>query len=219
MTEEIMNIESVIFDPSDNAEEDKTINGVPAGYMSPNYPRMIDEKGEQSSIDLSVIVSRFHKNPEQVCVYTGLPVDGINVIDGNSNNFLITNLEPVSKQASNVIPFMPKISANRRILTDFGDFDIELFGVPSFRAYRILDSLHEENLIENVPSTLNLPYEELKLMWIWNDLTKVKLLKGLKKIKWINRKTNSSIELTNESVAEFCIRALHADVTEGFAAK
>lgn len=212
---DLMNIDTVIFDPGEQDDGSKTINGIPAGYLSPNYPRIVDEEGEETaSIDISRIVEHFHGNleeTEKLCPYTGLPVDGLNVIDGNSQNFLITNLEQVSKKSLEVVPFMPKVEIRKTIELPTYDLEIEISGLPNFRASGVLDNLKKEG-IPDIPENIKFLHEEIQLIWLWNELTKVRLLKGLKSLKRTYRATQTSVKLTNQAVLEFCFKALHADI-------
>jgi len=205
-----MNLDSVIFDPSESDEGRKTINGIPAGYLSPSYPKLVGSDGKPKSIDLSEIVDHFHRGNEKKCVYTGSPSDGVNVIDGDPQNILITNLEPVSKKALDSIPFMPKSSITKVFHFPEKEIQIELFGLPLFRARSLLDKV----TIPDVPSSLGLAHEELDLLWVWNELTKVQLLKGLTTLVKRDRRSGSLVKLTNRSVFEFCFKALHADIKE-----
>jgi hypothetical protein len=211
MMQEIpMNIDSVIFDTLEDGAR-KTINGIPAGYLSPTYPRLVGGDGKPQPIDMAQIVDFFHKTDgELVCAYTGLPAEGVNVVDSNPNNFLITNLEPIAKKAVDGIPFMPKVRTTKIFHTPEYDLEIELYGVPCFRASQSLTSL----TIPEVPSNLGLAYDELELLWVWNELTKLQLLKGLTSLTKRDRKTEESSKLTNESVMEFTFKALHFDVKE-----
>lgn len=63
-------------------------------------------------------------------------------------------------------------------------------------------------VIPTIPEELGLSYAEAQLMWIWNDLTKRFLLKGLTKLTMHNRMTDTSVSLYNQSVMEFVIRTL-----------
>lgn len=206
-----MNIDAVIFDSLTGTR--KTINGIPAGYLSQNYPRLVGGDGKPQPIDVAKIVDHFHKKEGEeltACCYTGLNADGVNVVDGNPNNFLITNLEPVSKGALDQIPFMPKGNVTRVFQTQEYDLEIEIFGVPFFRASDALDKL----TVPEVPSALGLAYDELQLLYIWNELTKVQLLKGLFSLGKTNRQTGVSAKINNASVMEFTFRALHFDIKD-----
>lgn len=206
-----MNIDAVIFDSL--TAQRKTINGIPAGYLSPNYPRIVGADNKPQPVDVAKIVEHFHKKEGEealACSYTGMVSDGVNVVDGNPQNFLVTNLEPVSKGALDQIPFMPKGSVTRVLQTPDHDLEIKLYGVPFFRAQDTLDKL----TVPEVPSELGLAYDELQLLYIWNELTKVQLLKGLSSLTKRNRQTGVSAEITNASVMEFTYRALHFDIKD-----
>lgn len=206
-----MNIDAVIFDSL--TADRKTINGIPAGYLSPTYPRLVGGDGKPQPVDVAKIVDFFHKAEDEetvACSWTGEPADGVNVVDGNPNNFLITNLEPISKGAVEHIPPLPKGGVTRVYPTPLGDFELELVGIPFFRAVDSLDKL----TIPEVPSDLGLAYDELRLLYIWNELTKVQLLKGLTSLTETNRQTGVSAKITNQSVMEFTFRTLHFDIKE-----
>lgn len=204
-----MNIESIIFDQP----EAKTINGLPAGYLSEGYPHILPpgaKEGQPPPIDVQKIIEAFHpKEGETVpCVYSGLPSDGISAVDGNPSNFLITNLEPISKNFINGLPPLPKGSVTR-IFSKCGDgpsfFDLEL----EVRGLHFLvDNQLNKLTIPTVPTELGLGHAEAQLLWIWNDLTKRLLLKGLTKLTMHNRMTDTSVCLYNQSVMEFVIRTL-----------
>jgi len=210
-----MNIASLIFD----APDEKTINGLPAGYLSESYPHILDpnaKEGQPPPIDVQKIIEAFHpKSGETItCVYSQLPSDGISAVDGNPSNFLITNLEPVSKNFVNSLPPLPK-GVITKTFTKCGEandlFDLEL-------EVRGLHFLAEGNLnkmaIPTIPVELGLAHAEAKLLWLWNDLTKRQLLKGLTKLTMHNRMTDTSVTLYNQSVMEFVIRTLQQNFSK-----
>jgi hypothetical protein len=121
-----MNIKSLIFDTS----EEKTINGLPAGYLNESYPHILppDAKpGQPPPIDVQKIIEAFHPTTGDTvsCVHSGLPSDGISAVDGNPSNFLITNLEPVNRTFINSLPPLPK-GVTTRTFTKCGE-DSSLF--------------------------------------------------------------------------------------------
>jgi hypothetical protein len=63
-------------------------------------------------------------------------------------------------------------------------------------------------VIPTIPTELGLGHAEAQLMWLWNDLTKRLLLKGLTKLTMHNRMTDTSVALYNQSVMEYVIRTL-----------
>jgi hypothetical protein len=63
-------------------------------------------------------------------------------------------------------------------------------------------------VIPTIPTELGLAHAEAELLWLWNDLTKKSLLKGLTKLTMHNRMTDTSVSLYNQSVMEFVIRTL-----------
>lgn len=201
------NYKCLIFDPQ-GAEDAGlgTINGLPAGIMSPNYPHLLGEDGKPQPIDVKTIVDAFH--PE-ICVYTGAPSEGVNVLDGNPQNFLITNLEPISKAWMESLPFLPKAAITKVFPGADGDLEIEVYGAPLFRAEETLNHLQ----IPEVPSELGLAHAEAELLWVWNQLTKVTLLKGLRSLTKRNKQTGVSVALTNKDVLEFTFKLLHQDFT------
>jgi hypothetical protein len=206
-----MNYKSLIFDPQGKDGGQVTINGLPAGIMSPNFPRLVGGDGQPQPIDVKTIVDAFH--PE-TCVYTGNPADGVNVLDGNPQNFLITNLEPVSKEWMDNLPFLPKATITRTFpenpLKPSGDLEIEIYGAPIFRAEETLKNLQ----IPEIPADLGLAHPEAELLWMWNHLTKVTLLKGLTSLTRRNHHdTRASVSLTNKAVLEFTFKLLHQDFT------
>ena len=211
MTTIPMNYKCLIFDPQGEKEGGVvTINGLPAGIMSQNYPRLVGGDGQQQPIDVKTIVDAFH--PE-TCVYTGAPAEGVNILDGNPQNFLITNLEPISKAWMDSLPFLPKAAITRVFAGNFkrpsDNLEVELYGAPIFKAVEALNNLH----IPEVPGELELSHVEAELLWVWNQLTKVTLLKGLKSLTRRNKQTGVSVSLTNKDVLEFTFKLLHQDFT------
>jgi hypothetical protein len=204
-----MNIESLIFDTPDA----KTINGLPAGYLSDSYPHILPpgaKEGDPPPIDVQKIIEAFHpKTGETVqCIYSGLPSDGISAVDGNPSNFLITNLEPVSKGFINSLPPLPKGTVTRTFfkcgnIPSFYDLELEVRGLQ----FLVEDKLNKL-VVPTIPVELGLAHAEAQLMWLWNDLTKRSLLKGLTKLTMHNRMTDTSVSLYNQSVMEFVIRTL-----------
>lgn len=208
MTEIPMNYKCLIFDPQGQEGGHATVNGLPAGIMSPNYPRIIGSDGQPPSIDVATIVDYFHSSEgEQFCVYTGAPAEGVNVLDGNPQNFLITNLEPVSKAWMDSLPFLPKGSITKTFVGKHADIELEIYGAPLFRAEDTLNNLE----IPEVPGDLGLAHDEAELLWVWNQLTKVTLLKGLTSLTKRNKQTGVSVSLTNKAVLEFTFKLLHQD--------
>ncbi len=201
-----MNYKCLIFDSPGVGGGQVTINGLPAGLMSPNYPRILGEDGKPQSIDVKTIVDAFH--PE-ICVYTGAASEGVNVLDGNPQNFLITNLEPVSKAWLASLPFLPRAGITKVFPGGDGDLEVELYGAPLFRAEEVLNHLQ----IPEVPSGLGLAHAEAELLWVWNRLTKVILLKGLRSLTKRNKQTGVSVALTNKDVLEFTFKLLQQDFT------
>jgi hypothetical protein len=204
-----MNIESIIFDSA----EEKTINGLPAGYLNENYPHILppDAKpGQPPPIDVQKIIEAFHpKSGEAIlCVYSGLPMDGISAVDGNPSNFLITNLEPVSRNYVNSLPPLPKGIITRTFAKcgnagSFFDLELEVRGL-----HFLTEGFLGKIVIPTIPTELGLAHAEAQLLWLWNDLTKKQLLKGLTKLTMHNRMTDTSVSLYNQSVMEFVIRTL-----------
>jgi hypothetical protein len=209
MTEpELMNYELLIFDPQDQNGR-KTINGLPAGFLSPNYPRLVGGDGKPPPIDLVNIVEAFHGRLDgrALCVYTGVESDGVNIVDGNPNNFLITNLEPVSKAWMDGQPFLPKCGMTKVFPGPVADLELEIYGVPVFHGSTVLDNLQ----LPQLPASLGTAHEEAKLLWAWNQLTKVQWLKGLTSLTRRNRQTGMSVSLTNKTIMEFTFKLLHQD--------
>lgn len=204
-----MNVGSIIFDTS----EEKTINGLPAGYLSRSYPHILPpgaKEGQPPPIDVQKIIEAFHPKVGDTvsCVYSGLPSDGISAADGNPSNFLITNLEPVSKNFINSLPPLPKGSISRTFMKcgngpTFYDLELEVRGL-----HFLVENQLNKLVIPTVPVDLGLAHAEAQLLWIWNDLTKRSLLKGLTKLTMHNRMTDTSVILYNQSVMEFVIRSL-----------
>jgi len=204
-----MNIESLIFDTSDA----KTINGLPAGYLSQGYPHILPpgaKEGEPPPIDVQKIIEAFHQKTGDTisCIYSGLPSDGISAVDGNPSNFLITNLEPVSKSFINGLPPLPKGVITRTFSKcgngpNYFDLELEVRGMH----FLVEDKLNKL-VIPEIPSELGLGHAEAQLMWLWNALTKQSLLKGLTKLTMNNRMTDTSVALYNQSVMEYVIRTL-----------
>jgi hypothetical protein len=129
-------------------------------------------------------------------------------VDGNPSNFLITNLEPVNKSFVNGLPPLPKGMVTRTF-SKCGDaqayFDLEL----EVRGLHFLvESQLDKLVIPEIPAELGLAHAEAKLLWLWNDLTKRLLLKGLTKMTLHNRMTDTSVSLLNQAVMEFVIRTL-----------
>ena len=207
----VMQIESLIFDTPE--AEAKTINGLPAGYLNKNYPHILppDAKpGQPPPIDVQKIIEAFHPKVGDsiACVHSGLPSDGIAAVDGNPSNFLITNLEPVSKNFINSLPPLPKGMVTRTFLKcgagpAFFDLELEVFGL-----YFLVENKLNKLVIPTIPVELGLGHAEAQLIWLWNDLTKKSLLKGLTKLTMHNRMTDTSVALSNQSVMEFVIRTL-----------
>lgn len=203
-----MNYESLIFDPQGQEGGPRTINGLAESLLNPNFPRIVGGDGKPQPIDVASIVEHFHGvGEESVCVYTGMPHDGINVLDGNPQNFLITNLEPVSKEWMNNLPFLPKTRITKVISFSDADFEIEIYGAPIFRVEAVLEDL----VVPGVPAELGLAHDEAVLLWIWNQLTKVQLLKGLRSLTRTNKQTGVSVSLTNKDVLEFTFKLLHQE--------
>jgi hypothetical protein len=203
-----MNYQSLIFDPQGQEGDRPTINGLPAGVMSPNYPRIVGSDGKPPSIDVASIVDHFHGSGDSsTCVYTGAQAEGVNVVDGNPQNFLITNLEPVCKAWMDSLPFLPKGAITKVIPGVSADFEVEIYGAPLFRAEETLKTLQ----IPEVPGDLGLAHAEAELLWLWNHLTKVTLLKGLTSLTRRNKQTGISVSLTNKAVLEFTFKLLHQD--------
>lgn len=205
-----MNVGSLIFDSPD----ERTINGIPIGYLSQSYPHIVGGDGKPPQIDVNKIIEAFHpKDGDTVsCVYSGLPADGISAVDGNPANFLITNLEPINKGFINGLPPLPK-GVMTRVFPKCGtlphlfDLEMEVCGL-AFLMERQLDKL----TIPNIPTELGLAYAEAELLWLWNDLTKRLLLKGLTKLTMRNRATDTSVSLLNQAVMEFVIRTLQQNI-------
>lgn len=209
MTEpELMNYELLIFDPQGKNGR-KTINGLPVGLLSPNYPRLVGGDGKPPPIDLANIVKSFHGRLDggPLCVYTGAESDGVNVVDGNPNNFLITNLEPVSKAWMDGQPFLPKCGMTKVFPGPVADLEVEVYGVPVFHGSTVLETLQ----LPQLPAALGTAHEEAKLLWAWNHLTKVLWLKGLTSLTRRNRQTGMSVSLTNKTIMEFTFKLLHQD--------
>jgi len=204
MTTIPMNYKCLIFDPQGEEGDKVTINGLTPGIMSPNYPRLVGGDGKPQPIDVKTIVDAFH--PE-ICVYTGAPAEGVNILDGNPQNFLITNLEPISKAWMESLPFLPKAGITKVFPGATRDLEIEVYGAPLFRAEETLNNLQ----IPEVPSELGLAHDEAELLWVWNHLTKVTLLKGLRSLTRRNKQTGVSVVLTNKDVLEFTFKLLHQD--------
>lgn len=202
-----MNYKSLIFDPQGIEGGGFTINGLPAGVMSPSYPRLVGGDGKPQPIDVATIVDHFHG--EKTCVYTGAPAEGVNIVDGNPQNFLITNLEPVSAAWMESLPFLPKTTIAKTIPGESADFEIEIYGAPIFRAEETLKSLQ----VPEVPGELGMAHAEAELLWMWNQLTKVTLLKGLQSLTRRNKQTGVAVSLTNKAVLEFTFKLLHQDFT------
>lgn len=202
-----MNFKSLIFDPQGEVEGRTTINGLPPGIMSPNYPRLVGGDGQPQPIDVKTIVDAFH--PDETCVYTGAPAEGVNILDGNPQNFLITNLEPITQAWMESLPFLPKAAITKVFPGAAGDLEVEIYGAPLFRAEAVLNHLQ----IPEVPAELGLAHAEAELLWIWNQLTKVTLLKGLKSLTRRNKQTGVSVSLDNTAVLEFTFKLLHNDFT------
>lgn len=204
-----MNLKSIIFDTS----EEKTINGLPAGYLSKSYPHILPpnaKEGQPPPIDVQQIIEAFHpKVGDSIsCVYSGLPSDGITAVDGNPSNFLITNLEPISKNFINSLPPLPKGLVTRTFLKcgdgpTFFDLELEVVGL-----HFLVENALNKLVIPTIPVELGLGHAEAQLLWIWNDLTKRLLLKGLTRLTMHNRMTDTSVTLSNQSVMEFVIRTL-----------
>jgi hypothetical protein len=204
-----MNIESLIFDSA----ETKTINGLPAGYLNESYPHILppDAKpGQPPPIDVQKIIEAFHpKDGDAIaCVHSGLPSDGISAVDGNPSNFLITNLEPVNRNFVNSLPPLPKGMITRTFTKcgeDHGLFDLEM---EVKGLHFLVENKLNKLVIPTIPTELGLAHTEAELLWLWNDLTKKSLLKGLTKLTMHNRMTDTSVSLYNQSVMEFVIRTL-----------
>ena len=129
-------------------------------------------------------------------------------MDGNPANFLITNLEPVNKDFIKRLPPLPKGIVTRAfqkcgISPHLFDLEVEVVGM-SFLVEKQLDKL----TIPDIPTELGLVYAEAELLWLWNDLTKRSLLKGLTKLTMHNRATDISVTLLNQAVMEFIVRTL-----------
>jgi len=203
-----MNYGLVIFDSSDG----KTINGIPTGFLSSSYPHIVGAEGKRPPIDLNRIVETFHsKEGDSIpCVYSELPADGISAVDGNPNNFLITNLEPVNRSFLNGLPPLPKGIVTKTYL-DCGtlphafDLELKVLGLAHFSEKQL-----QELIIPTVPE--GLMYTEAELMLIWNELTKKSLLKGLTQLTMIKKPSNTSISLSNRAVMEFLMVVLQHDV-------
>ncbi|RKZ79202.1 MAG: hypothetical protein DRQ35_04635, partial [Gammaproteobacteria bacterium] len=188
----------------------RTINGLAEGLLDPNRPRLVGGDGQPQPIDVAHIVEHFHGVGEEAkCVYTGMPYEGVNILDGNPQNFLITNIEPVTKAWMDSQHFFPKTSITKVISFSDADFEVEIFGAPLFRAEAVLEDLE----IPGVPVELGLAHDEAVLLWIWNQLTKVQLLKGLRSLTRRNKQTGVSVALTNKDVLEFTFKLLHQDFT------
>ncbi len=203
-----MNYGFVIFD----SPEGETINGIPTGFLSPSYPHIIDGDGKRPPIDLNRIVETFHsKEGDSIsCVYSGLPADGISAVDRNPNNFLITNLEPINRGFLSGLPPLPKAIVTKtyldcRTLPHSFSLELKVLGLSHFSEKQL------KNLtIPTVPK--GLAYTEAELMWIWNELTKKSLLKGLVQLTMIKAPSNISISLSNKAVMEFLMLVLQHDV-------
>ncbi len=205
------NYESIIFDPQGQEGGPRTINGLAEGLLSPNFPHIVGGDGKTQPVDVANIVEHFHGVGEEAeCVYTGMPQEGVNILDGNPQNFLITNLEPVTQEWMQNLPFLPKTSITKVISFSDADFEVEIFGAPLFRAEAVLADLE----IPGVPAELGLAHDEAVLLWIWNQLTKVQLLKGLRSLTRRNKQTGVSVSLTNKDVLEFTFKLLHQDFTQ-----
>ena len=206
-----MNYGSIIFDAPDG----KTINGIPAGLLS---RRIVGPDQKPPPIDVNRIIDAFHLTKEgdsQSCVYSGLVADGINCVDGNPNNFLITNLEPINKSFLFRLPPLPKVIITKlypkcgKQRIPYFDLELEVSGLVTFVDQRL------GNLtIPEIPEQLGLEYTEAELMWIWNELTKKSLLKGLVQLTMHNKLTNTSISLSNRAVMEFLMLVLQQDLTK-----
>lgn len=207
-----MNIGSIIYD----SLERKTVNGIPVGFLSPSYPRIVGGDGKPPPIDVNKIIETFHsKEGNSVsCVYSGLPADGISAVDGNPSNFLITNLEPINKGFIKGLPPLPK-GILTKIFSKCGtsphlfDLELEVLGL-AFLVEEKLDKL----VIPDIPAELGLAYAEAELLWFWNDLTKRSLLKGLTKLTMHNRATDTSVSLLNQDVIKFVISTLQNRILE-----
>ena len=201
-----MNSECLIFDSSDR----KTINGVPVGALSPNRPKIIGSE-EGNRININRIVEHFHSEEGKAprCGYSGGLSDGFNVVDGNPQNFLITNLEPVDTEHLSTFAFLPKAAITKVFRREQYDIEVELFGRPIFLAELALEELE----IPQIPEELGLGYVEAQLLWTWNSLTKEKLLKGLTSLKAINRQNGITVELTNRDVLNFVLKSLQLDIS------
>jgi hypothetical protein len=199
-----MNIDSIMYD----SQSKKTINGIPAGYLNPSYPHVVGPDGKKAPVDVHKIVQHFHAplGGSVDCVFTGLAADGINVIDANPNNFLITNLEPVCKVEFESANYrqLPKARILRTYHEEKQDYELELYGQTAFIGERALHDL----TIPEVPHELGLAYDEARLLWIWNYLTKKQLLKGLTRLSVVDRQNGTSVSIDNRAVLEYVLRAL-----------
>jgi len=199
-----MNYESLMYDQS----EGLTCNGIPAGYLHRSYPHIVGGDGKPPPIDVQKIVETFHKEADGkvTCMISGLASDGINFVDGNLNNFLITNLQPVNKEeiAKQEFRMLPKVSITRTFQGTKYDLDVELHGVPAFLVKDALDKL----VIPEIPSELGLAYMEAELIWLWNHMTKTQLLKGLTVLSAIDKQKGTKVSLTNRAALTFVLQVL-----------
>lgn len=205
-----LNYESLMFDQP----EGETCNGIPVGWLHPSYPHIVRGDGKNPPLDFHRIVDAFHKdeNGNVTCCLSGVEADGVEVVDGNPNNFLITNLQPVNKDEMLKREYgkLPKASISRTFRGEEKDLEVEIFGVPAFLAEAALDKLE----IVEPPTDLGLVYSEARLLWSWNQMTKKQLLKGLYKLSEVDRQRETKVSISNRTVADYVLKVLQLPYKE-----
>jgi len=179
--------ESLVFDD----DQHRWVNG-------------IDTLTTDGAVKGNEILQRYHG--ELRCCYTNEPTDVIMAIDGNPQNFLVTNLVPITEGvirerfshvplfvAGKTYRFEPEekgpkrfdielgIHLQQRLDTSFGaafkeDYVDALVSQWVIPYFNLLD--HDKILGPGIP-----PTPELFALWAWRQLSTVALLKGLARVE------------------------------------
>lgn len=209
-----LNFRSLIFDsPGSN-----TINGIPAGYLSPNGNKLLGPDGQPQPLDIGRVIEVFHgKQGEVICPFSGEPADGAVILDNNPRNILITNLAPVNSVFWGSLAPLPRAYRRRTFPLhiesmdiNIGEVEIEVFGYPAVVATSALSKV----TVPSIPKDLGTQEVEAELLWLWKELTQKQLLKGLTKLTLNYSRIGESVCITNMSVLEFTMKMLQADIKE-----
>lgn len=145
-----------------------------------------------------------HYQGELRCLYTNEPTNTVMAFDGNTQNFLVTNLVPVSQEAINARDInpdeeIPMLVAHKTYTFEGSNENVEMSIHLIGRLDPTIGLVFNERYIDAIVDQWVRPYfEEIKLdcilpqgvpktpemfaLWLWRHLSTVAFLKGLARI-------------------------------------